>query len=128
VRTDLQTLTLAIASLADNARTHGATRVDIACSTDNVIDGTIEVGTRPETAVYLTVADDGPGIDAEFLPRVFEKFEKKSFSSGTGLGLYLVRLMVEALRGSISVRTSPVGTTFQVALPAVVEDRVMEAV
>lgn len=128
VRTDMQTLTLAIASLADNARTHGATRVDIACSTANVIDGTIEVGTRPETAVYLTVADDGPGIDVEFLPRVFEKFEKKSFSSGTGLGLYLVRLMVEALRGSISVRTSPVGTTFQIALPAVVEDRVMEAV
>ncbi|MGH3650164.1 MAG: sensor histidine kinase [Acidimicrobiia bacterium] len=128
VRTDLQTLTLAVASLTDNARTHGASRVDITCSTENVIEGTIEVGARPETALYLTVTDDGPGIDAEFLPRVFEKFEKKSFHSGTGLGLYLVRLMVEALRGSISVHTSPEGTTFQIALPAVVKDRVMEAV
>jgi signal transduction histidine kinase len=88
----------------------------------------VELGTPPETAVFFTVADDGPGIDPEFLPRAFEKFEKNSFNSGTGLGLYLVRLMVEALSGAIGVRTTPQGTTFQIALPALVRESVMEGV
>jgi two-component system OmpR family sensor kinase len=88
----------------------------------------VEVGHRPHPAVYLTVSDNGPGIDLQFLPRVFEKFEKKSYSSGTGLGLYMVRLMVDALGGSIGVTTSPKGTTFQIVLPAVVHSRVMETV
>jgi two-component system OmpR family sensor kinase len=74
------------------------------------------------------VEDDGPGIDPHFLPRAFEKFEKHSSSSGTGLGLYMARLMVEALDGSISVSTSPSGTTFQIAVPAVVRSRVRERV
>lgn len=128
VETDVSTLKLVLNSLADNAITHGATSVQISCSAASPIEGTLEVGTPPETAVYFTVSDDGPGIDPEFLPRAFEKFEKNSFSSGTGLGLYMVRLMVEALSGSIAVHTTPQGTTFQIAVPAVVRERSREAV
>jgi two-component system OmpR family sensor kinase len=128
VDTDVETLGLILNSLADNARTHGAGEVSVECSVNPVIDGLVAIGTSPETAVYFTVADDGPGIDPDFLPRAFEKFEKNSFSSGTGLGLYLVRLMVEALSGAIAVDTSPRGTTFQIALPALVRERVMEKV
>jgi signal transduction histidine kinase len=40
----------------------------------------------------------------------------------------MVRLMVDALGGSIGVTTSPKGTTFQIVLPAVVHSRVMETV
>jgi signal transduction histidine kinase len=75
------------------------------------------VGDQPESAFFITVADDGPGIDREFLPRIFEKFEKSSFSSGTGLGLYMARMIVEALEGSLSVQTSAAGTTFQISVP-----------
>jgi signal transduction histidine kinase len=128
VRTDVRTLAMVVSSLADNARTHGAAKVSIACHLESTLQPMIELGQQPEEAVYVTVADDGPGIDAEFLPRAFEKFEKNSFSSGTGLGLYLVRLMVDALDGSISVDTSPSGTTFQLALPATVRERAMETV
>ena len=68
-------------------------------------------------AIEIRVTDNGPGIDKEFLPRVFEKFEKDSFSSGTGLGLYVVRLMAEAIDASVSVVSSASGTTFQVSVP-----------
>jgi two-component system OmpR family sensor kinase len=88
----------------------------------------LEIGDRPRQAAYFTVSDDGPGIDPDFLPRAFEKFEKNSFSSGTGLGLYMVQLMVAALGGSVAVETSPAGTIFQIAVPARIGDRVMEAV
>ena len=119
VHTDLKTLNMVVASLADNARTHGASGVKVECSLQPRIATQVEVGHRPETAVYFTVSDNGPGIDPEFLPRVFEKFEKSSESSGTGLGLYLARLMVEAMEGSLGVISSPAGTIFQIALPMV---------
>jgi len=73
------------------------------------------------------VSDDGPGIDRRFLPRIFEKFEKSSFSSGTGLGLYLARMIIEAIGGSLSVQTSPAGSTFQISLPAVHVRQAVEA-
>ena len=128
VRTDVRTLALIVSSLADNARTHGAETVTVECNLVSRLQPMVALGEQPKEALFITVADDGPGIDPEFLPRAFEKFEKNSFSSGTGLGLYLVRLMVEALDGSISVHTSPSGTTFELALPAFVRDRTMEAV
>jgi len=128
VNTDVRTLALVVNSLVDNAKTHGARNVDIVCSNTAMIGPMCEVGDRPESAVFISVTDDGPGIDPSFLPRAFEKFEKNSFSSGTGLGLYMVRLMVEALHGSIAVRTSPEGTTFQIGLPAGIETRTMESV
>jgi len=119
VRTDVGALGLVAASLVDNALTHGADSVAVGCSTRSQIEPQLEVGDRPEEAVFITVTDDGPGIDDEFLPRVFEKFEKSSFSSGTGLGLYMARMIIEALDGSLSVQTSPAGSVFQIALPAV---------
>lgn len=128
VHTDMRTVALVIASLADNARTHGASQVATRCSPGPTIEPLLELGDRPGSAVFFTVTDDGPGIDHAFLPRAFEKFEKNSFSSGTGLGLYMVRLMVEGLGGSVGVDTSPEGTTFQIALPAQVSDRKMEPV
>lgn len=128
VNTDVKTLGLVVSSLAENARTHGASNVEVTCSASSMRGAMHEVGERPESAVFIGVTDNGPGIDPQFLPKVFEKFEKDSFLSGTGLGLYMVRLMVEALHGSISVRTSPEGTTFQIALPALVTSREMESV
>jgi signal transduction histidine kinase len=51
------------------------------------------------------------------MPRLFEKFEKNSFSSGTGLGLYVARLMAEAIDCSIDVASSSNGSTFEITVP-----------
>lgn len=119
VTTDLSTLAIVVVSLVDNAITHGASRVSLKCGTTRALNPEVEVGDEPESAIYVQISDDGPGIQPDFLPRIFEKFEKSGFSSGTGLGLYMVRLMIEALGGSVGVTSSPTGTQFQIAIPAV---------
>ncbi len=118
--TDPTTLGELVGSLADNAVTHGAGTVTLSSAGELPFEPMVEVGTRPSPAVHFLVADDGPGISADFLPRIFEKFEKDSFSSGTGLGLYLARIIVEALHGSLSVTTSEAGTTIAVSIPVAV--------
>lgn len=118
VKTDLKAVKSVVAALVDNARTHGATSVSVVCSSVPRVGASFEVGTRPSNAVFLSVIDDGPGIDPEFLPRAFEKFEKSGFRSGTGLGLYMARIIVESLTGAIAVESSPSGSIFQISLPA----------
>lgn len=117
VRTDLDSLTQLLVSLADNSITHGATRVCLEAVSELPFSPMLSVGAIPADPVYFLVIDDGPGIDGDFLPRAFEKFEKQGRSSGTGLGLYMARLMVEAIEGAILVTTGPEGTTIAVALP-----------
>lgn len=118
VKTDLKAVKSVVAALVANAQTHGATDVSVVCSLAPSVGTAFEVGDRPPDAVFLSVIDDGPGIDPEFLPRAFEKFEKSGFTSGTGLGLYMARMVIESLNGSIAVESSPSGSKFQVALPA----------
>jgi signal transduction histidine kinase len=114
---DVDTLSALLVSLSDNARTHGATVVEISPSEGLPFEPMIEVGRRPPAAAYFLVRDNGPGIEEEFIPHIFEKFEKRGTASGTGLGLYLAKLMVEGIDGSISVDTGPNGTTMAVGVP-----------
>ena len=69
----------------------------------------------------IEVADRGVGIDDDELPKMFNKFFRASTSAGipgTGIGLHLVRQLVEAHEGSISVRSEKdVGSTFTIRLP-----------
>ena len=117
VRTDPMTLSQLVASLADNALSHGASRVDLVWQESLPFRAMHEVGRKPDPALFLLIIDDGPGIDASFLPRAFEKFEKHSQSAGTGLGLYIARMMVDALEGSLSVHSSHHGTTMAIGVP-----------
>lgn len=117
ILTDLDTLAHLLVSLADNARTHGARNVEIAVSDGLPFTPQIEVGSRPAAAAYFLVRDDGPGIEPAFVGHIFEKFEKRGRASGTGLGLYLARLMVQGIEGSIAVDSCPDGTTMAVAIP-----------
>lgn len=70
--------------------------------------------------VVLTVEDNGPGISAEDLPRVFERFfTTRGTRRGTGLGLALSRAVVEAHGGRVAVASTPgQGAVFTVVLPA----------
>jgi two-component system, OmpR family, sensor histidine kinase BaeS len=76
-------------------------------------------GATVDASVRLTVRDDGEGIPADLLPRVFDRFVKGPGSNGSGLGLAIVRDVVEAHGGSVSA-TSGVGegTSISVTLPA----------
>ncbi|MDD3253083.1 MAG: transporter substrate-binding domain-containing protein [Lachnospiraceae bacterium] len=70
----------------------------------------------------LVVKDNGIGIDADFLPRIFEPFEQENNSTttnyaGTGLGLAIVKNLVEMMGGTISVVSEKgVGSEFTVEL------------
>jgi len=79
-----------------------------------VIDVTV---TGDSDALAVTIADHGPGIPAEFRQRVFEPYFTTK-ADGTGLGLALVRLTLEAHRGTISVsETAGGGATFLIVFP-----------
>jgi PAS domain S-box-containing protein len=74
--------------------------------------------------VEIVVQDDGPGIPAEFLPHVFERFRQADSSStrahkGLGLGLAIVRHLVELHGGQVRAanRVDRSGACFTVALP-----------
>jgi signal transduction histidine kinase len=68
--------------------------------------------------VEVSVKDTGPGIDPDVFPRLFSRFASKSFS-GTGLGLYLCKKIVESHGGTISGKNNPngIGATFSFILP-----------
>ncbi|WP_405216840.1 sensor histidine kinase [Agrococcus sp. Ld7] len=87
-------------------------------------DGLIEVGvTSDDQHAWLVVRDDGPGITADALPRLFERrFRGATGQSmrpqGNGLGLTISRDLVRAHGGEISVQSEPgSGATFVVRLP-----------
>lgn len=71
--------------------------------------------------VRVSVADTGPGISAEDLPHVFDRFWKTRYGNrqGAGLGLAIARGIVEAHGGTIGVESTPgAGSTFGFTLPA----------
>lgn len=102
-----------LGNLLENAVRHGEGTV------------TIEVGAAPiKTAddaakgTAVTVSDEGTGIPEESMGRVFTRFWRGSKRGGTGLGLYIVKGIVEAHGGSITVGRGPGGgAEFRFILP-----------
>lgn len=82
--------------------------------------GAIDVTVTGDAAgggLAITIADHGPGIPAEYRQKVFEPYFTTK-DDGTGLGLALVRVTLEAHRGSISVGETPGGgATFSIVFP-----------
>jgi signal transduction histidine kinase len=87
--------------------------------------GRVELGAElDDRHAVLTVRDSGPGIPAEHLPLVFDRFYKVDPSrshetAGSGLGLSIVKAIVERHGGTITVSSSPeTGSLFTIRLPA----------
>ena len=103
----------AVINLVDNAIKYGSEGGEVKI-----------IGERAGETVKVTVSDDGPGIDAAHLPRLFERFYRADPGrsrqhGGAGLGLSIVKHLVESMDGTIDV-TSELGkgTRFVVTLPA----------
>lgn len=86
--------------------------------------GTVTVGVTSDVDhAWLVVRDDGPGIAADELPRLFERFYRsdsvrKTSTHGSGLGLAISRDIVRSHGGEITVQSLPgEGSTFIVRLP-----------
>ena len=93
-----------LANTVDNAAKYAGPDVPIRVSARSIGDGVIRV----------TVEDGGPGVPGDVLPRVFEKFfrvPRKGEGSrrGTGIGLAVVRGLVEAMGGRVVARPSALG-------------------
>jgi two-component system sensor histidine kinase BaeS len=74
--------------------------------------------TKVAAGVEIVVRDDGAGIPAALLPRIFDRFVKGGDSPGSGLGLAIVRDIVEAHGGSVSASSTPgAGTDVRLTLP-----------
>jgi signal transduction histidine kinase len=76
----------------------------------------------PETEVILSVEDQGPGIPPEHLPHIFDRFYKADaaragVSGGSGLGLSIVKAIVERLGGRLTVASRPGQTVFEMTVP-----------
>ncbi len=90
----------------------------------------IEVeGRRAGADVEIDVIDDGPGIPAEQLEHIFERFTRGDAGEtqrvgGTGLGLAISKSLIELHGGTIAATSTPgVGSTFRIRLPAIAHDR-----
>lgn len=99
-------LETAVRNLVENAASFARSRVHVRLRSE---DG----------HARLEVEDDGPGIDADDLPRVFDRFfTRRAGRKGTGLGLALVRAIAQAHGGRASARSTPgEGSVFTLELP-----------
>ena len=97
----------ALANLVSNALRHTARGGTVEVRAERIVDG-----------VRLSVRDNGVGVPADLLPRVFERFVKGAGSTGSGLGLAITRDIVEAHGGRVGMESAEgAGTTVHLDLP-----------
>jgi len=99
-----------LANLIENAVRHGAGTVTIMAE---------PAGTEDAAGVTVRVRDQGQGIAPELVPRVFRQFWRVKRRGGAGLGLFIVKGLVEAHGGTIGVYQAPGGgAEFRFTMPA----------
>jgi len=105
---DEERVARALHNVADNARKAMAAK-----------GGVLRMGSRREgDLLVFEVADSGEGMSPEVLSRVFEPFYSSSGQGGTGLGMLIVKNIVEAHGGSVSLQSAPgEGTRVSLSFP-----------
>ncbi len=109
-----------LSNLLENARKNSPVNEPISVQTEIVEPDT--AGAAGGQRVRISVIDHGPGVSADSLERIFAKFVRGNDNAvtGTGLGLYIVRTIVEAHHGRIWCESEPgLRTAFIIELPLV---------
>jgi signal transduction histidine kinase len=127
-----------LGNLVENAVRHGAGTVTIVIQP--VDDPAVRAMTRPggtgavngsspahgpagAPVVTVSVRDEGDGVPPELVPRIFRQFWRAKRRGGAGLGLYIVKGLVEAHGGTITVQRAPGGgAEFRFTMPAGLPD------
>jgi len=100
-----------LGNLVENALRHGAGRVTVTVTAAQTLAGA--------PAALVTVADEGTGISPEVRHRIFRAFWRGGRGSGSGLGLHIVKGLVDAHGGTVEVDEAPGGgARFRVVFPA----------
>jgi signal transduction histidine kinase len=119
VNADQDALVRILVNLLDNAVRHASSRVELAIDRDG-------------DDVLFVVTDDGPGIDADDLPHVFEPLfradrTRNSATGGAGLGLAIVDRLTAAQEATVTAGAAPAGgARFTVRYPLATEERARE--
>lgn len=92
---DADKLHQVVTNLVANAQRHGRGTVDVAIGPESAADGS--------PGIFLLVDDEGDGIAEEVRERAFTRFWRHGDRNGSGLGLYLVRGLVEAHAGEVTI-------------------------
>jgi len=104
-----------LGNLVENAVRHGAGTVTVVVEPLGPGDTPRGVG----EGVAVSVRDEGDGVAPELVPRVFRQFWRAKRRGGAGLGLYIVKGLVEAHGGTITVQRAPGGgAEFRFTMPA----------
>jgi signal transduction histidine kinase len=117
VYADRNRITQVISNLLDNAQKFTSEGY-VVVTTDKKIDENNNSNNNNHSIAIINVCDTGSGVDPEIMPRLFTKFSSKSFS-GTGLGLYICKNIVEAHGGRIWAENNKdgKGAIFSFTLP-----------
>ncbi|GAA1038701.1 hypothetical protein GCM10009557_55430 [Virgisporangium ochraceum] len=114
VLADARHLQQILVNLLSNAHKYGGEDAEVR----------VQAGRLDNALVEIVVSDSGEGVPPEFVPHLFERFSRAASGvaptrTGTGLGLYIVRELVEANGGTIRYEPNrPTGSRFVVELPA----------
>jgi signal transduction histidine kinase len=105
VRISEENALIILSNLADNAMRHGSSVIDISVM-------------RKENLLLLKISDDGEGVSPNNRTQIFDSFfTTRRDSGGTGMGLAIVRAMLDAHGGSIRLLQSERGTAFELTIP-----------
>lgn len=100
-----EALTSVVGNLIDNAQQHGGQAVVVRAW-------------RVEGSAFISVRDDGPGISVANQARIFDRFFTTARASGgSGLGLSIVKALIEAHHGDVEMTSEPGRTVFTLSLP-----------
>ena len=123
INSDLTQMSQVLINLIINAgqasKEGDSVKISLSSATVNEVDSAEEQVIKPGKYCRLDVADSGVGMDENTLKNIFKShFTTKSDQGGSGLGLTVVKWIVDTLKGFISVQSSPgKGSTFTIHFP-----------